>query len=146
MRWFLVAAVAVVGLTLADTAPAKAQIIIGGNPTYYPQPRYSGPFFQYPRVVYATPAPVPATPAPIPYYNGSTVDYGMDWMMRSVGWTGYGPYAGNYGQFVNPRYYGGVVRSYTQPSTYWNAVDPRNSIPKSPKGWFNGAKGFGKWR
>ena len=138
MRWFLVLAVATAALMLVDPAPAKGQIVIGGNPTYYP--RYSGPFVQYPRVVY--PAPTPATPTPIPYYNGSTVDYGMDWMMRSVGWTGYGPYAGNYGRIVDPRYYGGVIRSYTQPSTYWNMVDPRNSIPTSPKGFLKG----GKWR
>ena len=141
MRWFLVAAVAVVGLTFADTAPAKAQIIIGGNPTY--NPRYSGPFFQYPRVVYATPAPVPTTPAPIPYYNGSTVDYGMDWMMRSVGWTGYGPYGG-YSAYANPRYYSNLVN----PSNYvpWNgyrqftAPNWKPVNPVSPKG-FKGGKG-----
>src|SRR5262245_12877256 len=149
MRWFLTLAVATTALILADPAPAKGQIIIGGSPTYYAQPRYSGPFLQYPRVVYPAPAaaPVAASPAPVPYFNGSPADLAMDSMWRSVGSAGYGPFSGSYTRYFDSRYYGGVVRSYTQPSTYWNMVDPRNSIPTSPKGWLNGGgRGFGRWR
>jgi hypothetical protein len=140
MRWFLILPVATAAFVLADPAPAKAQIIIGGNPTYYP--RYSGPFVQYPRVVY--PAPAPVTPAPVPYFNGSPVELALDSMWRSVGWTSYGPYAG-YSAYANPSYYSNLVnpanyapwngyRNFTAPN--WKPVNPG-----LPKGFLKGGKG-----
>lgn len=128
MRWFLIPAIATAALTLADSAPAKAQIVIGGNPTY--NPRFSIPFVQYPRVL------PPASSTPIPYFNGSPVELATDSMLRSAGLSGYGPYAGNYARYIDPRSY--------VPSN-WKAIDPRSSIPTSPKGWFNGrGLGIGK--
>ena len=134
MRWFLIPAVAALAITLAGPAPAKAQFILGGNPTY--NPRYSIPFVQYPRVV------TPASPAPIPYFNGSPVDLAVDSMLRSAGLSGYGPYAGKYAPFgsVYPANYNpwAALQPYNPTATNWKWVDPRSGNPGLHRGWFKG--------
>ncbi|HKB01919.1 MAG TPA: hypothetical protein VKD90_06845 [Gemmataceae bacterium] len=143
MRWFLIPAVATTAIALAGPTPAEAQIVIGGSPTYYP--RYTVPFTPYTRVVSPTVANV------VPNFNGGLFDFGYDNFMRTLGWTGYGPYAGNFTPF-DPRYYGfanptnyspwGSYRPFNVP-TNWKQVVPQPGNFGLPNGSF---KGFGKRR
>ena len=127
MRWFLIPAIATAALALADPAPAKAQILVRGYPTY--SPPYIVRFAPYNRV------PTAASPSVLPNFNGGLVDVALDNSLRTLGSTGYGPYAGNSALFAAPRYYGvvnpanygpwGAYRPYTAPATNWKWVDPR---------------------
>jgi hypothetical protein len=148
MRWFLIPTVAAAALALANPTPAKAQVIVGGTPTYYSP--YSVPLAPYPAALY------PGSSGVIPFVNGSPVEFALNQALRSMAWRGYGPYAG-YAPFVNPRYYGGAYPAYSEP---WNAyrpyvapankwVDPWPGNQGWHKGWskgggMGGGKGAGK--
>ena len=66
MRWFLIPAFATTALALADPTPAKAQVIVGGSPTYFTP--YSVPFGLNPGVLY------PGNSGVIPFVNGGPVE------------------------------------------------------------------------
>ena len=151
MRRFLIPAVATTALALTVPAPAAAQIVIGGNSPYFP--RYSAPFTPY-RVV------PPAAPTAVQTVTGGMPVGSLATVMRSLGWPGYGPfagypYAGNYGPLTDRRAFGFVPPAryapwsgyqpfqVNPPTSNWKPVDPRSSNPGLHRGWF---KGGGKRR
>jgi hypothetical protein len=143
MRWYLIPAVAAVTLALADTTPAKAQVIVRGYPTL------------------VSPSPVPLAPFPgssgvIPYASGGPFEIALSTALRSWAWSGYGPYAGFYPSPAYPGFsYGsayqgyaapwGVYRPYNVPANAWKWGDPWPSNNGWHKGWYKGGgKGGGK--
>jgi len=147
MRLFWIAIVATAALVLADPGAAKAQITIGPyqigrSPTYTPPPPYTVRYSPYP--VVSTPA---SSSTAFTNFNGGLVDVAMDNGLKTMGWTGYGPYSGYYSPFPGSRYLGlatpanygpwGVNQPVNVPSN-WKWVEPRTANPGLRKGWFKG--------
>src|SRR5262245_35645857 len=101
MRWLVFSGFAA-ALFVADSTPAKAQVIVGN-------PAYTAPL---PRGVVPFPGVLPNTSGVIPFVNGGPVEYALNTAFRSLGMNGYGPYAGHYASYGVPRYYGGAYPGY----------------------------------
>ena len=86
MRWFLIPTVATTALALADPAPAKAQVIVGGSPTYFTP--YSVPFGLNPGVLY------PGNSGVIPFVNGGPVEMAHEYGAKVHGMEGLRPVFG----------------------------------------------------
>jgi hypothetical protein len=135
MRSYLIAAIATAALILMAPVSAKAQIVIGGYPSY--TPRYYVPFSPSPRFV----TPVRTQVMPV---TGGPVEVALNTGLSTLGSIGYGPYAPYYG-FAAPANYGPwtAFRPFNPPAGNWKSVIPRTSNPGWNKG---GLKGFGKRR
>jgi hypothetical protein len=141
MRWFLIPAVATTALVLADPTPVRAQITIGGYPTY--SPPYGVRFAPPPGV------PTPAGSGVLPNSNGGLVNFAVDDWLRTLGSTGYGPYAGNYAPFAGPRYNGFVNPANYVPGRVYQPlngfVNPANYVPGRVYQPLNVPAANGKW-
>jgi hypothetical protein len=82
------------------------------------------------------------------------VEYALNTVLRQLGWSGYGPYAGYYTPYGAPRYlanpYGGYYdpwgsyRPYNVPANTWKWADPWPGNTGWHKGWYKGAGMGGK--
>jgi len=155
MRWFMIPAVATVALVLADTAPAKAQVIVGGNPTLLTP--NSVPFAPLAGSLLpgASGSLFPGASGVIPFANGGPVELALNRALWNMAGQGYGPLAGYYGPLAGTRYFGGPYPANAIP---WNVYPPL-TVPGNPgtwvqpwpgnnglhKGWYKGGgKGGGK--
>ena len=143
MRWFLIPAISTVAVALANPASAKAQVIVGGNPTFLAP--YSLPVAPFPSTL------LPGSAA-IPFASGGPVELALNQALWSMASRGFGPYAGHYPFFAQPNVAGAYptyyvpwngVRPLNVPGNQGQWVQPLTGNPGLHKGWYKGG-GKGK--